>query len=80
MQGGNSQRTASAPSAPCLATRLPYGAFLDRKLLANIHKGEEAIRQMGFYNVRLRYHEPVLRIEIDRAGREFPVPENEFAV
>ena len=60
--------TASAPSAPCLATRLPYGAFLDRKLLANIHKGEEAIRQMGFYNVRLRYHEPVLRIEIDRAS------------
>lgn len=35
--------TASAPSAPCLATRLPYGAFLDRKLLANIPKGEEAI-------------------------------------
>ena len=23
---------------------------------------------MGFYNVRLRYHEPVLRIEVDRAS------------
>lgn len=60
--------TASMPSAPCLATRLPYGAFLDRELLSIIHEGEEFIRQMGFYNVRLRYHDPILRIEVDRAS------------
>ena len=60
--------TASMPSAPCLATRLPYGAFLDRKLLATIHEGEEFILQMGFYNVRLRYHDPILRIEVDRTS------------
>lgn len=60
--------TASMPSAPCLATRLPYGAFLDRKLLARLHKGEDFIRQMGFYNVRLRFHDPILRIEIDRTS------------
>lgn len=57
--------TASMPSAPCLATRLPYGAYLDRALLARIHEGEEFLRQKGFYNVRLRFHDPILRIELD---------------
>lgn len=58
--------TASLPSTPCLATRLPYGAHLDRELLARIHQGEAALRGMGFHNVRLRFHDPVLRIEIDK--------------
>lgn len=57
--------TASVPSTPCLATRLPYGAFLDQEVLKKIHLGEQLLRQMGFYNVRLRYHEPILRLEID---------------
>ncbi len=57
--------TASVPSTPCLATRLPYGAYLDRTLLARIHEGETLLRNRGFYNVRLRYHEPILRIEIN---------------
>lgn len=57
--------TASVPSTPCLATRLPYGAYLDRELLQRIHQGETYLRDVGFYNVRLRYHEPVLRIEIN---------------
>ena len=57
--------TARVPSTPCLATRLPYGAYLDRALLQRIHKGEELLRNMGFYNVRLRFHDPVLRIELD---------------
>lgn len=57
--------TATIPSTPCLATRLPYGAILDRELLARIHQGELLLRDMGFYNVRLRYHAPILRLEID---------------
>ena len=57
--------TASVPSTPCLATRLPYGAYLDRELLQRIHQGEAYLRDLEFYNVRLRYHEPVLRIEIN---------------
>lgn len=57
--------TASAPSTPCLATRLPYGTYLDRNLLNRIHEGESLLRQKGFYNVRLRFHDPILRIELD---------------
>lgn len=57
--------TAFVPSTPCLATRLPYGTRLDQQLLLRIHQGELFLRQNGFYNVRLRYHAPVLRIEVD---------------
>ena len=58
-------QTSDKPSAPCLATRLPYGAHLDFALLDRIHQGEKALREMGFYNVRLRFHEPLLRVEVD---------------
>lgn len=57
--------TASLPSTPCLATRLPYGALLDRDLLMRIHDGEDYLRQLGLYNVRLRFHDPLVRIETD---------------
>lgn len=63
-------RTSDKPSAPCLATRLPYGAKLDFGLLNRLHQGEEYLRSLGFYNVRLRFHDPLLRLEVDKC--EFP--------
>lgn len=59
-------KTSDKPSTPCLATRLPYGAQLDFQLLNRIHEGEVFLRSLGFYNVRLRFHEPLLRLEVDK--------------
>lgn len=59
--------TASKPSAPCMATRLPYDTPFDYGLLNRLHDGELLLRNIGFHNVRLRFHTPVLRIEIDKA-------------
>ncbi len=58
--------TSNKPSAPCLATRLPYGATLDFDLLERIDLGEKFIKNLGFYNVRLRAHGDIIRIEIDK--------------
>lgn len=58
-------QVASRPSAPCMATRLPYGARLDLELLRRIEAAEEAVRQLGFLVVRVRYHAPVARIEVE---------------
>ena len=58
--------TAAKPSTPCMATRLPYDTPFDYALLDKIHNGETWLRNLGFYNVRLRFHEPILRIEIDK--------------
>ena len=58
--------SSDKPSAPCLATRLPYGATLDFDLLERIDQGEKFLRDLGFYNVRLRLHGDILRIEVDK--------------
>lgn len=59
--------TASKPSAPCLATRLPYDTSFDYELLAKINQGEDYLKELGHYNVRLRYHHPIVRIEVDKS-------------
>lgn len=56
---------AFRPSSPCLATRLPYGTEIDLELLKRIDRGETAIREMGFGNVRIRVHGEILRLEVD---------------
>ena len=58
--------SSDKPSAPCLATRLPYGATLDYDLLERIDIGEKFIRDLNCYNVRLRSHGDIIRIEIDQ--------------
>lgn len=58
--------SSDRPSTPCLATRLPYGTTLDFKILERIDRGEQYIKTFGFYNVRLRLHQDILRIEVDR--------------
>lgn len=50
-------QAANRPSAPCLATRLPYGTKISYDLLRRIDEGERFLRELGFYNVRLRAHE-----------------------
>ncbi|MDF2486674.1 MAG: ATP-utilizing enzyme of the PP-loop superfamily, partial [Herbinix sp.] len=62
--------SSNKPSAPCLATRLPYGTKLDFDILERIDQGEQFIRTFGFYNVRLRLHQDILRIEIDKKDFE----------
>lgn len=48
--------TASRPSSPCLATRLPYHVTITSGLLKNIEKGEDFLKKLGFPIVRLRVH------------------------
>ena len=56
---------ADRPSSPCLATRLPYGTEIDLELLNRIDQGEEYLRGLGFYNVRMRVHGDIVRLEVD---------------
>ena len=56
---------ADRPSAPCMATRLPYGAEIDLELLKRIDTAEETLRAMGLKNVRVRVHGDILRLEVD---------------
>lgn len=53
------------PSMPCLATRLPYYTPLDPDVLARIDQAEHWLRDRGLYNVRVRLHGDIARIEVD---------------
>lgn len=61
---------ASRPSTPCMATRLPYGAELNYKVLKQIEEGEALLRELIGGNVRLRLHGDVARIEADQERME----------
>ncbi len=53
------------PSAPCLATRFPYGDLLSQEKLSLVDQGEQYLRELGIYNVRIRVHGELARIEVD---------------
>lgn len=56
---------AEKPSTPCLATRFPYGTRLTYEEMRRVEKGEAYLRGLGLYNVRLRVHGEIARIETD---------------
>lgn len=73
--------SAQKPSMPCLITRLPYGQKVDYDILQRIDEGEKYVRSLGFYNVRLRCHGDIARLEVD--GQSLPElikPENRETV
>ncbi len=53
------------PSAPCMATRFPYGERFDYEDIARLDEAEEKIRALGYRNVRLRKHQNIARLEVD---------------
>jgi len=59
--------TAEKPAAACLASRIPYGTPLTREALEKVDKAERYLRSLGIPgNIRLRYHQEIARIEIDK--------------
>ncbi len=56
---------AKRPSAPCLATRFPYGDELSVERMERVDTGEHELKKLGLYNVRIRVHGDICRIEVD---------------
>lgn len=52
------------PSAACLSSRIPYGTAIDIPILHQIEQAEDLLHQMGFSQVRVRYHQKIARIEL----------------
>jgi len=57
--------TADLPASACLSSRLPYGTEVTIERLAQVENGEQALRDLGFSQLRLRHHGELARIEID---------------
>jgi pyridinium-3,5-biscarboxylic acid mononucleotide sulfurtransferase len=54
------------PASACLSSRVPYGIAVTPEILARIEAGEAALAELGFRQVRVRYHEQLVRLEIAR--------------
>ena len=53
------------PSFACLSSRIPHGTAVTVAALRQIERAEDALRQLGFRQVRVRHHGDVARIEVD---------------
>jgi len=54
------------PAAPCLSSRVEYGREVTREVLEQVENAEEAMRQLGFREFRVRHHGELARVEIAR--------------
>jgi pyridinium-3,5-biscarboxylic acid mononucleotide sulfurtransferase len=56
--------TWDRPASACLASRLPYGTEVTPGHLALIDRAEAALRDLGFRQFRVRFHDKLARVEI----------------
>jgi uncharacterized protein len=58
------------PASACLSSRIEYGRAVTREALSAVERGEDALRDLGFRQVRVRHHGEIARLEI--APEELP--------
>lgn len=74
--------TWAQPSAPCLASRIPYGLAVNAERLGAVERAEQGLRALGIPgDLRVRHHGDMARVELD-AGLldEWLVPERRLLV
>ena len=63
--------SARKPASPCLASRIPYGTRVDVTTLRRIDAAEQAVRALGYREIRVRHHGDLGRLGVaeDELGR-----------
>ena len=59
--------TAQLPASACLSSRVPYGMEVTPEKLAQIDRAEDALRALGYRQLRVRHHGDLARVELARA-------------
>ncbi len=52
------------PASPCLASRIPYGVEIRPEILQQVERGEQVLRDAGFLELRVRFHQEIARVEV----------------
>jgi len=55
------------PAMACFSSRIPYGSKVDVASLQMIYKAEKLLRDLGFHQLRVRHHDKIARIEVERS-------------
>lgn len=53
---------------PCLSSRVPYGSFITSGKLSMVEQAEKTLREMGFLECRVRHHDQIARIEVEKSA------------
>ncbi len=56
--------TWNKPAMACLASRFPYDTPITAEALLRVERAEQALRKLGFGQLRVRHHDTVARIEV----------------
>src|SRR5262249_24830091 len=62
--------TADKPQMACLSSRIPYGEAVTVEKLQMIEQAENVLRDLGFYELRVRHHELPMRSTPSRPDPE----------
>jgi len=57
---------AELPASACLSSRVPYGMEVTPEKLAQIDRAEDALRALGYRQLRVRHHGDLARVELAR--------------
>jgi len=55
------------PAMACFSSRIPYGSTVDVASLQMVYKAEKLLRELGFRQLRVRHHDKIARIEVERS-------------
>lgn len=55
------------PAMACFSSRIPYGSKVDAASLQMVYKAEKLLRELGFHQLRVRHHDNIARIEVERS-------------
>ncbi len=55
------------PAMACFSSRIPYGSKVDVASLQMIYKAEKLLHDLGFHQLRVRHHDKIARIEVERS-------------
>src|SRR5438067_12158716 len=55
------------PAMACFSSRIPYGSKVDVASLQMIYKAEKLLHELGFHQLRVRHHDKIARIEVERS-------------
>ena len=62
--------TADKPQMACLSSRIPYGEPVTEEKLSMIEQAENVLRDLGFYDIRVRHHELRVSSVEGRGGKD----------
>lgn len=57
-------RVWEKPASACLSSRIEYGRAVTPEALLIVERGEDALRELGFSQFRVRHHGDIVRLEI----------------